>query len=57
MDVRIKYRSAAAAERAAELLPCECRWCVVRDKTSDAYLQVPASYEDYVMRYLNPSKF
>lgn len=54
MDVRIKYKSAADAEKAASKLPVACRWRIVKDKTTDAYLQVPEEYEDYVMRYLNP---
>jgi len=54
MDVRINYKSAADAEKAASKLPVACRWRIVKDKTTDAYLQVPEEYEDYVMRYLNP---
>lgn len=57
MDVRIKYKSAAAAEDAASKLPIACRYMIVKDNTSDAYLQVPESYEDYVMRHLNPKNY
>lgn len=57
MHVRIKYKSAAAAERAAELLPTGCDYLIVKDRTSDAYLEVPESYEDYILRYLNPKNF
>ena len=57
MDVRIKYKSASAAEDAARKLPIACRWMIVKDRTSDAYLQVPEDYEDYVMRYLNPKDY
>ena len=53
MNVRIKYKSAADAEKAAEKLPVACDYKIVKDRTSDAYLEVPESYEDYVMRYLN----
>jgi len=56
MQVRIKYKSAAEAERAAEKLPIACKWRIVKDRTTDAYLEVPESYEDYVMRYLAPEK-
>lgn len=54
MYVRIKYKSAAEAERAAEKLPVACKWSIVKDLTTDAYLEVPEDYEDYVMRYLKP---
>lgn len=54
MQVRIKYKSAADAEKAASKLPVACKWRIVKDYTTDAYLEVPESYEDYVMRYLNP---
>ena len=57
MDVRIKYKSAAAAETAASRLPLACPYHIVKDRTSDAYLQVPEDYEDYVIHYLNPSEF
>lgn len=57
MDVRIKYKSAAAAEKAASKLPVVCRYRIVKDRTTDAYLQVPEDYEDYVMRYLNPKDY
>lgn len=56
MNVRIKYKSAAEAERAAEKLPVACKWRIVKDRTTDAYLEVPEDYEDYVMRYLPPEK-
>ena len=53
MQVRIKYKSVAEAERAANKLPIACKWRIVKDRTTDAYLEVP---EDYVMRYLAPEK-
>lgn len=56
MQVRIKYKSAAEAERAAEKLPIACKWRIVKDRTTDAYLEVPESYEDYVIRYLAPKE-
>ena len=56
MYVRIKYKSAAEAEQAAEKLPVACKWNIVKDLTTDAYLEVPEDYEDYVMRYLPPTK-
>ena len=56
MQVRIKYKSAAEAERAANKLPIACKWRIVKDRTTDAYLEVPEDYEDYVMRYLAPEK-
>lgn len=52
MMVRFKFKSAADAERAAMLLPIACKWCILRDCTSDAYLEVPEDYEDYVNRYI-----
>ena len=57
MDVRIKYKSAKAAQDAASKLPIACRFLIVTDKTTDCYLQIPEKYEDYVMRYLNPNKY
>lgn len=54
MDVRFKYNSVAAAKDAASKLPSSCRYMIVKDLTTDAYLQVPEDYEDYVMKYLNP---
>ena len=57
MDVRIKYTSAAAAEKAASKLSVACRYRIVKDMTSDAYLQVPQDFEDYVMTYLNPKDY
>lgn len=56
MNVRIKYKSAAEAEQAAAKLPIACKWSIVKDCTTDAYLEVPSDYEDYVMRYLAPEK-
>lgn len=57
MDVRIKYNSVAAAKDAASKLPESCRYMIVKDLTTDGYLQVPEDYEDYVMRYLNPKDY
>ena len=57
MDVRIKYKSAAAAEIAASKLPVGCRFMIVKDRTMDAYLQIPEDYYDYVMRHLNPKDY
>lgn len=54
MNVRIKYKSAADAEKAADRLPIACNYRIVKDRTTDAYLEVPEDYEDYVMRYANP---
>ena len=56
MNVRIKYKTAAEAEQAAEKLPVACSYRIVKDRTTDAYLEVPEEYEDYVMRYLPPKK-
>lgn len=44
MDVRIKYKSAAAAEKAADKLPVACNYRIVKDRTTDAYLQVPDQF-------------
>lgn len=57
MYVRIKYKSAAAAEEAANKLPIGCDWNIVKDRTPNAYLEIPESYEDYVLRYLNPKNY
>lgn len=54
MLARIKFKSAAEAEEAASKLPIACEWRIVKDRTTDAYLEVPECYEDYVMRYLLP---
>ena len=56
MFTRIKYPSAAAAERAAEKLPVDVKWYIRKDRTTDAYLEVPEDWEDYVLRYLSPEK-
>ena len=56
MNVRIKYKSAAEAEEAADKLPLACKWKIVKDRANGAYLEVPQDYEDYVMRYLSPKK-
>ena len=52
MYVRFKFKSAAEAENVAEKLPAACNWNILRDRTSDAYLEVPEDYEDYIERYL-----
>lgn len=52
MMVRFKFKSAADAEKVALLLPAACKWSILRDQTSDAYLEVPEDYEDYIYRYL-----
>lgn len=57
MFIRIKYKSAKAAEEAATKLPIDCDWRILRDRTTDAYLEVPESYEDYIFRYLNPKDY
>ena len=57
MFIRIKYKSAKAAEQAAEKLPIACDWRILRDRTTDAYLEVPESYEDYILKYLNPKDY
>lgn len=50
--VRFKFKSAKDAETAAMKLPIACKWKILRDCTSDAYLEVPEDYEDYVNRYI-----
>ena len=57
MFIRIKYKSAKAAEEAAQKLPIACDWRILRDRTTDAYLEVPESYEDYILKYLNPKDY
>lgn len=52
MHVRFKFKTAAEAERVAEKLPVSCEWKILRDRTTDAYLEVPEYYEDYIERYL-----
>lgn len=52
MNVRFRFRSAAAAEEVAMKLPVGCEWSLLRDCTSDAYLEVNECYEDYIERYL-----
>lgn len=52
MQVRMKFKSAADAEKVAEKLPVNCSYRILKDRTSDAYLEIPESYEDYVERYL-----
>lgn len=52
MMVRFKFPSVKDAETVAMLLPCACKWSILRDRTSDAYLEVSEDYEDYVNRYL-----
>lgn len=57
MFIRIKYKSAKAAEQAASKLPISCDWRILKDRTTDAYLEVPESYEDYILSYLNPKYY
>lgn len=57
MYIRIKYKSAKAAEDAASKLPIACDCRIVKDRTTDAYLEVPEIYEDYIFRYLNPNNY
>lgn len=57
MQVRIKYKSLANAQEAKSRLPIACKGTIVTDRTTDAYLEIPEDYEDYVMRYLNPNEF
>lgn len=52
MMVRFKYSSREAAEHARQKLPISCEGRVLTDRTKNAYLEVPESYEDYVERYL-----
>lgn len=52
MDAQFRFKSAALAEEVAMKLPIACHWTIVRDYTTDVYLQVSESYEDYVERYL-----
>lgn len=52
MNVRFRFKSAAGAEEAASKLPVGCKWSILRDCTSDAYLEVSGDYEDYVEKYL-----
>lgn len=52
MQVRIKFKSAKEAEDVATKLPIACDWRIVRDRTTDAYLEVNESYEDYIYKYL-----
>lgn len=56
MYVRFKFKSAAEAENVALKLPVACNWDILRDRTSDAYLEVPEEYEDYIERYLIKKK-
>lgn len=51
MNVRFRFSSAAKAEEIAMNLPIVCRWSIVKDRTTDAYLEVPESYEEYIERY------
>lgn len=52
MHVRFRFKSVADAERVAMLLPVTCEWTILRDQTTDAYLEVSVEYEDYVCMYL-----
>lgn len=52
MQVRIKFETAKEAEDVALKLPIACEWRIVRDRTTDAYLEVNEDYEDYINRYL-----
>lgn len=52
MMTRIKFKSAAEAENVAGKLPIACKWYIRKDQTTDAYLEIPESYLEYVERYL-----
>ncbi len=47
MNVRFRFKSAALAEAAASKLPIACKWQLVKDQTTDAYLEFSDEYEDY----------
>ena len=52
MNVRFKFKTLEAALEVASKLPVRCMNKIVRDRTSDVYLEVPEDYEDYIKRYL-----
>ena len=52
MNVRFRFKSAALAEEAASKLPGACNWSLVKDQTSDAYLEFSDKYEEYFEKYL-----
>lgn len=52
MNVRFRFKSAALAEAAASKLPIACKWQLVKDQTTDAYLEFSDEYEDYFEKYL-----
>lgn len=49
MNTRFRFGTASDAEKIARLLPAGCYWCILRDCTTDAYLEFPEAYEDYVV--------
>lgn len=52
MNVRFRFKSATLAEEAASKLPIACDWTLLKDKTTDAYLEFSDIYEDYFERYI-----
>ena len=52
MNVRFKFKTLEAALEVASKLPIRCMNRIVRDRTTDVYLEVPEDYENYVKRYL-----
>lgn len=52
MNVRFRFKSFAKAEEVRSLLPIGCESRIIGDRTTDAYLEVPEEYEDYIERYL-----
>lgn len=52
MHVRFRFKTAALAEEAALKLPVACNWQLLRDQTSDAYLEFSDKYEEYFEKYI-----
>ena len=52
MVIRFKFQSVKDAEKAAKLLPIDCSWSILRDLTTDVYLEVPETYEDLIECYI-----
>lgn len=52
MMVRFKFPSVIDAERAAALLPADCKWSILRDCTTNAYLEIPETFEEFIESYI-----
>lgn len=52
MNVRFRFKDWAKAQAMVSKLPFDCKHRVVKDQTTDIYIEVDEEWEDYIERYL-----